>query len=477
MKRAEKKPLKADKANNPERNEKPAEAKKTRKKASAGRLKAYLILVIAAGIIGVVIAFVKFFGSEKVQRNASVTIEFTYDGAAQNLTPSGENFAISDIYKAEILNAAIEQAGFSGKYTAEQIRANMVVNGSYPSDVINQIKDYDSLYDFSESRSVSISNYYPTIYSIVLYDEFDTSIGKNDLKKLVNASAEQYKKYFTNEYIDAFDMDTYDNLMVLGDYDYSQQVKILKFRLELLRTYADEMYKKDASFRFSGKSFNDVSLKCREIENDALSRVEATIMMDVLTNSVSKLKNQYEYEIKLLENEKSFKTVNLEELNKLIDDYKMDGTLYIPSGDSLVKVESNSKETYEKLVDKKRELSEELVEIESEISRYNSYLEDLKSKTSSAANQAVLDELKSINNKVLEQESNFSDMMADYNSTLIQDDALTISSTRFTGSDLLSASFIVMVIKCAAPLCIIVLILCGLHGFICESKKYKKENN
>ena len=352
----------------------------------------------------------------------------------------------------------------------------MVVNGSYPSDVINQIKDYDSLYDFSESRAVSISDYYPTIYSIALYDEFDTSISKNDLKKLVNAIAEQYKKYFTNEYIYAFDMEPYDNLMVLEDYDYSQQVKILKFRLELLKTYADEMYKEDAAFRYNGKSFNDVSLKCKEIENDTLGSAEATIMMDVLTTSVAKLRNQYEYEIKLLENEKSFKTVNLEELNKLIENYQMDGTLYIPSGDSLVKVDSNSKETYEKLVDKKRELSEDLVEIESEIARYNTYLNDLKTKSSSSASQAFLDELKAINEKVLEQESYFSDMMADYNSTLIQDDALTISSTRFTGSDLLSASFIVMVIKCVAPLCIIVLILCGIHGFICESKKYKKEN-
>ena len=65
--------------------------------------------------------------------------------------------------------------------------------------------------------------------------------------------------------------------------------------------------------------------------------------------------------------------------------------------------------------------------------------------------------------------------MAEYNKTIIDEDAVEISSPGYTDSALLSVSFILMVIKCAAPLCIIVIILCCLHSMVFELKKFKKE--
>ena len=449
------------------------------KKTSKKRYLIYLLLLCIVGVAGFVIACIKFFGPDKIQRNSSIEIEFTYDGAAKNLTPSGEQFSIDAIYSDEVLNAAIERAGMSGRYTAEYIKGSMVVNGSYPGDVISRIKEYDSLYNFSESRSVSINEYYPTVFTVKLYDDFDPGASKSDMNTLARAIAEQYKEYFTNEFKYAFDMQTVDNLMVLDRYDFSQRVKILKLRLQLIEKYSGEMYSLDTNFRQNGKSFNDIMLKCREIENDTLNKAEASIMMDVLTVSSVRLRNQYEYEKQLLENEKSYKQVNLEEINKLIEGYQVDSILYIPSGDFYVKVDSNSKETYETLLDKKREISERIVEIDSELDRYDMYLQDMKKATysSGSKNQKIGEELKAINEQIIEQESAFKAMTSAYNNSIISEDSVIIGSLDYYDSKILSGSFIVELVKCAAPLCILVMVLCCLHAALYELKTLKRKTD
>lgn len=455
--------------------------KAPKKKLSAfqKRLVRYLIIVCITGIIGVIIASVKFFGSEKIRRNASAYIEFTYDGAAQNLTPTGEKFSIDAIYSDKVLDAAIEKAGLTGKYTADKVKGSMAVDGSYPGDVIGKIKEYNSLYNFSESRNVSINDYYPTIFTVTLFDEFDTSISESSLNKLVQAIVDEYKEYFLNKYIYAFDMEEFDALLEQNDYDYAQRVKILKRRLQILENYSGEMYELDTNFRQDGKSFNDIRIKCLEIENDSLNKAEASIMMDVLTISSEKLRNQYEYEKKLLENEKEYKEISLEEINKLIENYQMDGILYIPSGDSMIKIDGNSKETYEKLVDKKREISDRLVEIEAEIARFDIYLKDMQKTVygSSSKNQKIVAELESINQKIFEQRDTFKSMIKAYNASKIPDDALYVSETEYRDAKLFSMSFVLAVLKSAGPLCIIVILICCLHAAFCEIRNYKKSLN
>ncbi len=450
-------------------------AKKTKK--IPGVIKLYLGLLIIACVAGVIISIVSYFGKDKIKRNASVSIEFTYDGAAQNKTPGGEQFSINGITSEHVLSDALEIAGFKEKYTIDDLRSGMVVSGVYPQNVINRIKQYDSLYDFSESRTVSLDDYYPTVYSITLYDEFDSSISDSDLKKIVESIALSYKAYFINKYSYAYDMTDYNGLLKITDYDYTQRVKILKLRLGLLERYSGEMYKTNTSFRKNGISFNDIMLKASHIENESLSRTEATIITDVLTVSSARLRNQYEYEIQILENEKTYKNANLEEINALIDSYQTDGILYIPAGETVVKVESNSKATYEKLTDKKVDISKRLVEIDSEIERYNSYLEDLKKATytASSKNDSIDSKLKEIEENVNELEKSFDELVKEYNNSIVNESSVVLTDSKFSGAKLLSGSFVVSAVKRTAPLCIIVFLICCIHMFFIENRKYRAE--
>ena len=450
------------------------------KKQTKSNIKKYILLVVAVGIIGIIIAAVKYFGKDKIKRNSAISIEFTYDGAAQNLTPSGEQFSISGLTDDKIIAEALAIEGLSDKYTTDAIRNSMTVSGQYPSDVINQIKDYDSLYDFSESRMVTLNDYYPTIYSIKLYDDFDANISDSAMNKLLNTIVECYKKYFINKYIYAYDATGFESLMDLDKYDFSQRVKVLNYRMNLIEKYAGEMYALNTNFKSKGMSFNDLLLKSRTLKNDSLSNVEATVMTDVLTNSADRLKNQYEYEIKLLENEKTYKTSGLEDIVALIDKYEMDADLYIAANESMVKVDSNSQKTYEELITQKREISERLVNIDSDIEKYQSYLADLNKAsynpyTSKTKNEDISKKLIKIDEKLKEIEATFKEMMEAYNRTVIDEDSVIIDSARNYSAKLLSGGFIVMAVKCAGPLCIIVLIICALHAAWTERKKYLTE--
>lgn len=442
------------------------------------RFALYLFLLFLAGIIGFVIALIKFFGPEKTRRNTSLTIEFTYEGAAQNLTPSGEKFSINDIMDDDIIAEALSSLNMSEKYTVQSIKDSLDINGQYPGDVIKQIKDFDSLYDFSESRLITLSDYYPTIYKLKLYDDFDPNVSDSHMKKIVKAIADTYKKYFINRYRYTFNVESLDRMLLLDNYDFSQRVKALKYRMNQLEKYAGEIYKLNTNFRHNGMTFKDLQLKCKALRNDSLSNVEATVMIEVLSISAVRLKNQYQYEIKLLENEKKYKTASLEDINSLIEIYQTDGILYIPSGNDVITVDSNSKQTYEKLIDKKKSIQARMVVIDSDIDRYRGYISDMNTAAymTSSKSAAVTEKINEIDGKLDEIENIFREMLAYYNNTIIEENSIVLEAVKVNGSKLLSSSFILMFIKCAGPLCLIMLIICLLHAALFEIRRYRKNN-
>ena len=83
--------------------------------------------------------------------------------------------------------------------------------------------------------------------------------------------------------------------------------------------------------------------------------------------------------------------------------------------------------------------------------------------------------LEKIEEKLKDIEATFKEMMEAYNRTVIDEDSVIIDSARNYSAKLLSGGFIVMAVKCAGPLCIIVLIICALHAAWTERKKYLAE--
>ena len=211
-----------------------------------------------------------------------------------------------------------------------------------------------------------------------------------------------------------------------------------------------------------------------------MNSTEAFIITNSVTISEERLRNQYRYEIRLLENEKKYKENNLKELNALIDSYPTDNILYISSGDSLVKIDSNSKQTYEQLINEKREISNELIDIDTELERYDMYLKALNTTAANttAANTTAANTtsiITGISEKVNAVSQTFSELLQAYNETIVNESSVLLATPRYNGARLLSGGFIVAIIKATGPLAIIVLCICCIHAALYAIKAHKKQ--
>ena len=97
---------------------------------------------------------------------------FTYDGVAQNKLPNGEAFTIDGILRDDVIESALVELGLKDYYSVDSIRGSMMVKGSFPKDVIDRLSTYNSVYDYNVYRDVEEENYYPSVYTITLFDDY-----------------------------------------------------------------------------------------------------------------------------------------------------------------------------------------------------------------------------------------------------------------------------------------------------------------
>lgn len=477
MAKANNAPAKENKVQDTEKTVTPVKNEKNTKKSSRKKLpfiKLMIIAVVFVGVIGVIIALVKFNDKDIQSRYATTTIEFNYDGATMNKTPSGENFSIAYMIDEKNIESALKKLGLDGKYSTEAIQKSIEISASYPDNIIGKIKQYNSLFDFNSSREVSVNQYYPTVYSITLFDDFDSSVSQSDLSAISSELVNCYKEYFVNKYVNVFDMTEYDDMFKLDGYDYAQRVKVLSFRADMIMEYASELYAADSGFLYNNMSFNDMFVRCSDLKNNSLTKVDALVTMNSLSTNKERLKNQYEYEIQLLTNELNNKNVLLTELDSLVENYETDDILYISAGENVTKIDSNSTVTYEALMDQRNEITDRITEINSELDKYNTYLQDLTGgSTVTTLNTDVSGKISDVAAQLSELEVMFKSMILEYNRKLNLDENISVGDTGYVAPKLVSGSFIVMCIKCAGPLCMLVMLIFSILGLIFECKKYK----
>ncbi|MCR5685281.1 MAG: hypothetical protein K6G81_07635, partial [Lachnospiraceae bacterium] len=396
-----------------------------------------------------------------------------YEGAANGLTPTGEILALDGVKNKDLIQDVLTELGLDGKYSVESIQDSLDVKASYPDDVLARVQAYNSLYDFSASRDVQQENFYPTIVGITLYDDFDTSISEADMRKLLSTLAESYRSRFLKDNVFAYSRAVTEDILDVTDADYRYQLDIIKKQLNIIGRYAGELYESNISFSHNGISFNDLSLKCQSIIDNELSNLEALIILNSYSKSPVRLRNQYQYEIGLLTNELEQKQTNLEELDALVASYEMDDILYIPMGDSYVRVDSNSTEVYEELMDKKQELTDRITTLNSNIAIYNQYITDLNIATSPRESKDLQNKLTAASEKLVTIEDEFSSMLKAFTESVITEDNIIIERLRFVSPSLFSFSFIARAVKCALPVCLCTLLL--FFGFMIfhEMKRLK----
>lgn len=340
-----------------------------------------LVCALASLILSAVL-----FKTNPDRTGASASVEFTFKGAADGLGPNGLPFNMSGINTDEVIQKALETAGLSEKYTVEQIRDNLTVSGVYPENIIEQMTKYDSILNGNNNEQVKALDYHPTLYTVSLYNDFDTSIPEQQLKNLLSEILSGFRSWFNQVY--SVSMTASEPLSDISAFDYTHQLTLIRESASQQQRFAQEMAQKEPAFRTEeacgqlekGSGFDDaVALYTSLLDND-VSRAEAMVSLYALSKDREQLKAVIENRIRSLNNELKEQTEELSQLEKLVSDYVKDDILYVSTSGALQKVGSTASQTYDALVTRRTELTEEISQTKTEILRYEQQLADFSAK-------------------------------------------------------------------------------------------------
>lgn len=341
-------------------------------------LKTTLCVLLACAVLGTIVSGI-IFAVNKDKAYAYATIEFSFDGAAEGIAPNGYAFSILDIKSDAVLGKAIAAAGLEGKVTPADVRLQMETTGVYPENIVEQMTSYESLLDFSANREVMATVYHPTLYSVVLYNGFEPKLSDGELKKLLECVMDTYRTWFAEAYAaGANDIAVSYNL---DDYDYPQQLTILTRLMEESAAYAEAMYEKEPTLAIGGKGFNNIAVRLHNLIDTEIARLSANVTINALTQKPKRLITQYQYEIDNLKNQLEKKTAQLEKIDALLAFYQKYEIIYLSTTDSLTKIDGNSSETYDKLVEERKAVADEITVISTSIDTYTQRLKDLTGET------------------------------------------------------------------------------------------------
>lgn len=477
-------------------------------------LRTTIIVLVVCGLAGTALAAAMFFGDPD-RTSATASLQFSFDGAADGIAPNRNPFNVDELSSDEVLEAALKASELDGVYTPDQLRDNLVVTGSYPDDLVEQVMSYESLMSFTANRELTVSEYHPTLFTVALYSDFDKSISRSKLEALLANILECYRARFAKTCaVNLAWME--DDIYTLDQYDYPQQLQIIREVMEQQARYAQELYENEPTFLLGGKGFNDIYVRFNNLVESDIERINANITMNALTRNTARLMTQYQYEIKDLSNQLEKQTEQLERVDQLIASYDKNEIIYLSTTDSLTKIDGNSSETYDALVTARKKVSDEITEINSKITTYQLKLADLMKEKDNATSKATTEEQSATDvsqtveeiQELTEEEiaaaaaaaeeaaarqvaaletsianliekrnavtADFTAMLESFTAQEINEQTVRTFNYRYNTPKLLSGAFIKQVIKTAGPFCAIGFMVCMILLIRSRRKEQKR---
>lgn len=333
-----------------------------------------LITLAAVGVCGLILTVI-LFNKDRNPSFATAKLQLSFDGAASGVGPDGYDFDLRELTADDILSKGLKNAGLDSRYTVDDVRKSLVVAGTYPEDMVGETMNYDSLLNFTASRTLTIDRFHPTTFEIKLYDTALKGIKKDEQQKLLNEILSVFKSNFA--LVHAEGVPSLGSEFTLSDYDYPQQMTIIEEQLSAMAGYAAEMYEKDPSFRYNNRGFNDVSVEVAKLLESDVERLNANITLSALTKDPERLLVQYEFEIRDMTSRLANQKKQQANLDALIDRYMKSDIVYIGAGDTVTRIDGNSSETYDALVDLRKEVAAKNTELSSKIAITKHKVDDI----------------------------------------------------------------------------------------------------
>ncbi len=458
-------------------------------------LRTTVITLAVCFIAGVILALI-LFNANPGRTGASSSIEFSFSGAAKGQVPSGYRFDLSGFTSDEVLEAALNDAGLADRYTVDQIRSNILVSGVYPQNIVDQMTRYESILTGDASK-VKIVDYHATLYSVMLYNDFDKSISSADLKKLLAAVMEEFRAQFEKVYSSMILAE--DSLLAdINKYDYPQQLEILDKAVSRYGGFAQEMADAHPDFRVKGQGFQDLAARYRGLQDSDMGRLSSLVTLNALFRDPDWVVAWYENRISSLEIRLKELAQEQEDTEALIAQYTKDDIIYVSTSGTIRQVINATPDSYDKVVERRQEIAGQIADLNKELAQLRIKLGDIKGSTRNTAAgsgeaeeaaetavPAVSEEEQKAQKAEIEEgiaavvsqlntvTEKFSALLKSYSEREMNDRTVSITDVRYKTPKVFSVPFLVQAVRTAGPLCALGLIGC-LIGLVISRRKQEK---
>ena len=436
-----------------------------------------LLILICAGIIGLVWSFIDFKVINKSLSYSYEIIQFNYDGASDGKDPNGKPFNPISLLDDDVISAGIAASNLD--YDVEKVKEYILMENVVPKGIVKEINAYESVTSkSSNTRNITPSDYHPIRYKFVLYHDLDKKLSKGDLNNLLENIVKEYGKKFYKTYERSYDLSNYNDIYTIENYDYIYQVDAFTNKINILSSSASSLYNEHTDFIVDGKSFNDVVLKCNQLVNTDVARIKNIIILNALSIDIDRLTDYYNYKIETLNYDKTKYQADLASINAQLAGYEKDSTVYVGSGDSIVKVESNSSATYDALLTKQINTANTIAKINTEISDFQSILDDINSATVGTEEDynLVRNYISKLSNDYNTLEASYKEMVEKYNDKYVRTGTIYATTAKYQSSSIISSTFIMRCIKICAPIVLFTALGCCIY-WLDRIVRKEKENN
>ncbi len=429
-----------------------------------------LFIFLGAGIVSLITSIIDFKVVNPALAYSAQTIQFDYDGASEGKDPDGNIFDPVGFLSDDILEAALTKSELN--ISVDDVRPYIAMENVVPQNLLKELTTYEKVLssgDDGNNRPITSKDYHPVRYRFVVYQ--NKMIPQGKLNKFVENIVDEYNDTFYATYKKSFVQETYNDLFNIDNYDYIYQSQIYVARINILMNYAASIQAEHEDFTYldtngTTKSFNDLILKGQQLISTDSSKINNIIILNALSKDVDRLKGYYTYLLEQLNYDKVKYTSDYDAVTiQLIgtnqedtedghkDDYAINPTVYVGTGENVIQVQDDTAVTYNNLLSKQIGLKNTINGINKTITDYTDILDKLNHAVPGSTAEAT------VNNMLIQLGQDYKDLdeffhilVEAYNAKYVKEGVTSKTAVKYSSTSIFSSSFIVHTVKVAAPI-------------------------
>ncbi len=350
--------------------------------------KYFLVWLVTAVVSAMLILTGSAIFSSDQHKAMTALVSFTFDGIEKGLDPDGNKFDVNSLKNPFVIESALTKLGYPLD-ELEIIRQSISIEEIIPSDAIDRIITYKSVYENATSGALSAAQamldvtYYPTQYK-VKFNYSQTTFENEEAVEIFNTILDCYRDYFFETYGYNKALGSAVTVLDYTKYDYAESVDVFDSTLLTLKNYVSHLAEEDTTrFRSAntGYTFSDLSEAIKTIQEMDLDRISSYVTVNNVTKDKDSLIDYYQYRIDALNREKAIASENLKTISSSIETYQKDTIMVFGNGtDSTNTQETKLSEQYDSLIRQKISAQNTVSTTTQKINYYNQRIKALKDK-------------------------------------------------------------------------------------------------